>query len=55
MIKQDPVFLASPAGNITNTKITNWDTAHAWGDHGVEGYLTTYTETDPVFESRCNT
>jgi len=49
LLEQDPVFLASPAGNITTTKMTNWDTAHAWGDHGVEGYLTTYVETDPVF------
>ena len=32
-----------------NTKIANWDTAYSWGDHSVEGYLTSYTETDPVF------
>ena len=32
-----------------NTKISNWDTAYGWGDHSVEGYLTSYTETDPVF------
>ena len=23
-----------------NTKISNWDTAHSWGDHGSAGYLT---------------
>lgn len=23
-----------------NTKISNWDTAYGWGDHGAEGYLT---------------
>jgi hypothetical protein len=23
-----------------NTKISNWDTAYGWGDHGVEGYAT---------------
>jgi hypothetical protein len=28
---------------------TNWNTAYGWGDHGVVGYLTSYTETDPVF------
>jgi hypothetical protein len=28
---------------------TNWDTAYGWGDHGTEGYLTSYTETDPIF------
>ena len=49
LAEQDPVFLASPAGNITTAKITNWDTAYLWGDHDAEGYLTSYTETDPVF------
>jgi hypothetical protein len=28
---------------------TNWNTAYGWGDHGTEGYLTSYTESDPVF------
>ena len=32
-----------------NTKISNWDTAYGWGDHGSAGYLTSFTETDPVF------
>ena len=32
-----------------NTKISNWDTAYGWGDHSVVGYLTSYTETDPIF------
>jgi hypothetical protein len=27
----------------------NWNTAYGWGDHGTEGYLTSYTESDPVF------
>jgi len=26
----------------------NWDTAYSWGDHSVAGYLTTFTETDPI-------
>jgi len=26
-----------------------WNAAHGWGDHSTEGYLTAYTETDPVF------
>ena len=47
----DPVFSASAAASITNTKITNWDTAHGWGDHGVAGYVLTsnldyYTDSD---------
>ncbi len=28
---------------ITTTKISNWDTAYSWGDHSVEGYLTSET------------
>jgi hypothetical protein len=36
----DPVFLASPAGSITSTQVTNWDTAFGWGDHANEGYST---------------
>jgi hypothetical protein len=27
---------------------TNWDTAYSWGNHATAGYLTSYTETDPV-------
>jgi hypothetical protein len=26
-----------------------WNDAYGWGDHSAEGYLTSYTETDPVF------
>ena len=37
----DPVFTASPAGNILSSHITNWDTAYGWGDHSAAGYLTT--------------
>jgi len=33
------------------TKISNWDTAYSWGDHSTQGYLTSYTETDPVFSA----
>jgi hypothetical protein len=29
----------------------NWNTAYGWGDHGTAGYLTSFTETDPVFTS----
>jgi Collagen triple helix repeat (20 copies) len=36
-------FLAasSPAGGITSTQVTNWDTAYGWGNHASAGYLTT--------------
>jgi hypothetical protein len=32
----------------TTSSQSNWDTAYGWGDHSTEGYLTSYTETDPV-------
>jgi len=34
---------------ITDSKVGQWDTAYSWGDHGAAGYLTSFTETDPVF------
>ena len=36
----DPVFAASPAGSITLTKLSEWNAAYGWGDHGAVGYLT---------------
>ena len=36
----DPVFTASPAGSITLTKLSEWNAAYGWGDHGAAGYLT---------------
>ena len=38
----DPVFTASPAGSITTTNVSNWDSAYGWGDHASAGYLTSY-------------
>jgi len=35
----------------TTASQTNWDTAYGWGDHSTVGYLTSYTETDPVFSA----
>lgn len=32
----------------TTASQTNWDTAYGWGDHAGAGYLTSFTETDPV-------
>ena len=31
------------------TNKNNWDTAYSWGDHSLAGYLTSYTETDPIY------
>jgi len=36
----DPVFSASPANNILQQNITNWNEAYGWGDHSTAGYLT---------------
>ncbi len=36
----DPVYSGDPASGITSTNITNWSTAHGWGDHSAEGYIT---------------
>ena len=41
----DPVFAASPAGGITGTNISNWNTAYNWGDHSTGGYLTAEADT----------
>ena len=40
--ESDPVFDAHVASNITSTNISNWNTAYGWGDHSVQGYLTSY-------------
>ena len=48
-MEEDPLFMASPASDISNDDISNWNAAWGWGDHSGEGYLT--EETDPVFGS----
>ena len=42
---------ATVGGVLTATggSSTDWNTAFGWGDHSAAGYLTSYTETDPVF------
>lgn len=50
IISSDKVQNAvGPSGDITEEQISNWDTAFGWGDHAEAGYLTSFTETDPVF------
>ena len=34
------MFASSPAGSITLTKLSEWNAAYGWGDHGAAGYLT---------------
>ena len=39
--------------NSTYTTVSgnsaNWETAYGWDDHSTQGYLTSYTENDPIF------
>ena len=37
------------SNKITNTNFANWNSAFGWGDHSGAGYLTAFTETDPVY------
>lgn len=43
----DPIFSMSAAAGIMPSHISNWNTAHLWGNHAAAGYLT--GEYDPVF------
>ena len=45
------MFSASASSGISAGDITNWDAAFGYGDHSVAGYLTSFTETDPVFSA----
>jgi hypothetical protein len=36
------------AASITNNS-ANWNTAYSWGNHALAGYLTSFTETDPIW------
>ena len=42
----DPIFVASAAYGITTTNISNWNNAHSWGDHSLEGYLKAADQSD---------
>ena len=44
-----PPDLSGYATTAAVANAANWDTAFSWGDHAAAGYLTAYTETDPVF------
>jgi len=47
----DAMNTAHVANGITSTNITNWNTAFGWGNHALAGYLTSYTETDPIWST----
>ena len=46
-----PPDLSGYATTAAVANAANWDTAYSWGDHAAAGYLTAYTETDPVFSA----
>lgn len=37
--------------SASNGNSTEWNTAYSWGDHSTQGYLTSFTETDPIFSA----
>ncbi|MCX6257469.1 MAG: hypothetical protein NTW49_06175 [Bacteroidia bacterium] len=45
----DPVFGSHAASSINSADILNWNTAFNWGNHAIAGYLTNFTESDPVW------
>ncbi|MFA6376545.1 MAG: hypothetical protein WCX69_04070, partial [Candidatus Paceibacterota bacterium] len=43
--------LDAKQNSLTSTQISNWDAAYGWGDHSAEGYLTSFTEADPIVKA----
>jgi hypothetical protein len=53
-VETDPVFTASVAWTISAAQTDRWETAFAWGDHATNGYLTSFTESDPLWSAASN-
>jgi len=47
----DSIYYTETEIDTLLTNKSNWDTAYSWGDHSLVGYLTSFTETDPVFSA----
>ncbi len=45
----DLIALLGDYALTADLNIINWDNAFSWGNHALAGYLTSYTETDPVY------
>ena len=43
------------AYNTVTASSTDWTTAFSWGDHALAGYLTSYSETDPIWTAVSST
>jgi hypothetical protein len=53
-VESDPAFSSSVAAGITGVETGRWETAYGWGDHGAAGYLTSFTEVDPLWSAASN-
>ncbi|MBP6976871.1 MAG: fibrobacter succinogenes major paralogous domain-containing protein [Bacteroidales bacterium] len=42
-------FYANEVATVSDIDLNHWNTAYSWGDHALAGYLTGFTETDPIF------
>ena len=52
LMYEEGIYSKPSSGTGAGTrKDANWDTAYGWGNHASAGYLTSYTETDPVFSA----
>lgn len=47
----DAMTIGHPANGISPIDINNWNTAYSWGNHALAGYLTSYTESDPLYSA----
>lgn len=46
----DPVFTSSTAATIRSGDIMDWNAAFHWGNHALQGYLTTEADESPINE-----
>ena len=53
--ESDPIFASSASSNILSSDISNWNDAFSWGDHSAEGYLKSFTESDPTWSGSADT
>ena len=53
-VESDPVFTASVAWTISAAQTDRWETAFGWGDHATNGYLTSFSESDPQWSTASN-
>ena len=51
----DPVFTSSVAFGIGASEVSNWNSAYAWGNHALSGYLTSESDTLDDVVGRGNT